>query len=150
MVSCDAFNFPYQCRADTVTRGIRCYITGAQLAAYRPHSSPEPTRSSNKRLDVRKWHKADVAKRPSEVRASTLSLVAVGLGISLVPASLRHLYVDGVVYRRLGGYIQPKAPLDLASRRGDPSVVVQHFLKMVRQAAKNSRVDESERRGRTR
>ena len=34
--------------------------------------------------------------------ASTLSLVAVGLGISLVPASLRHLYVDGVVYRVLG------------------------------------------------
>jgi DNA-binding transcriptional LysR family regulator len=82
--------------------------------------------------------------------ASTLSLVAVGLGISLVPASLRHLYVDGVVYRRLRGPIQPKAPLDLASRRGDSSVVVQHFLKLVRQAAKNSRFDESERHGRTR
>ena len=81
---------------------------------------------------------------------STLSLVAVGLGISLVPASLRHLYVDGVVYRRLGGSIQPKAPLDVASRRGESSVVVQHFLKLVRQAAKNSRFDESERRGRTR
>jgi DNA-binding transcriptional LysR family regulator len=82
--------------------------------------------------------------------ASTLSLVAVGLGISLVPASLRHLYVDGVEYRRLRGPIQPKAPLDLASRRGDSSVVVQHFLKLVRQAAKNSRFDESERHGRTR
>ena len=81
---------------------------------------------------------------------STLSLVAVGLGISLVPASLRHLYVDGVVYRRLRGSIQPKAPLDLASRRGDSSVVVRHFIKLVRQAAKNSRFDESERRGRTR
>jgi DNA-binding transcriptional LysR family regulator len=73
--------------------------------------------------------------------ASTLSLVAVGLGISLVPASMRHLYVDGVVYRRLIGSIQPKAPLDLASRRGDPSVVVRHFLKLVRQAAKDSRFD---------
>jgi len=81
--------------------------------------------------------------------ASTLSLVAVGLGISLVPASLRHLYVDGVVYRRLSGAIQPKAPLDLASRRGDPSVVVQHFLKLVSQAAKNSRFDEAERRSGT-
>ena len=76
--------------------------------------------------------------------ASTLSLVAVGLGISLVPASLRHLYVDGVVYRHLRGSVQPKAPLDLASRRGDPSVVVRHFLQLVRQAA------DSERRGRTR
>ena len=82
--------------------------------------------------------------------ASTLSLVAVGLGISLVPASLRHLYVDGVVYRRLGGPIQPKAPLDLASRRGDSSVVVRHFLKLVRQAAKNFRFDESEWLGQTR
>ena len=82
--------------------------------------------------------------------ASTLSLVAVGLGISLVPASLRHLYVDGVVYRHLSGPIQPKAPLDLASRRGDSSVVVQHFLKLVRQAARNSRFDGSEPRGRTR
>jgi DNA-binding transcriptional LysR family regulator len=81
---------------------------------------------------------------------STLSLVAVGLGISLIPASFRHLYVDGVVYRRLGGSIQPKAPLDLASRRGDSSVVVRHFLKLVRQAAKNFRFDESERGGRTR
>jgi DNA-binding transcriptional LysR family regulator len=82
--------------------------------------------------------------------ASTLSLVAVGLGISLVPASLRHLYVDGVVYRRLTGSIQPKAPLELASRRGDSSMVVRHFLKLVRQAAKNFQFDESERRGRTR
>jgi DNA-binding transcriptional LysR family regulator len=82
--------------------------------------------------------------------ASTLSLVAVGLGISLVPASLSHLYVDGVVYRRLRGSIQPKAPLDLASRRGDPSMVVRHFLKLVRQAAKNFRFNESEPRSRTR
>ena len=81
---------------------------------------------------------------------STLSLVAVGLGISLVPASLSHLYVDGVVYRRLKGSVQPKAPLDLASRRGDSSVVVRHFLKLVRQAARNFRFDEPERRSRTR
>jgi len=82
--------------------------------------------------------------------ASTLSLVAVGLGISLVPASMRHLYVDGVVYRRLGGAIRPKAPLDLASRRSDSSVVVRHFLKLVRQTAKNSRFDESGRGSRAR
>jgi DNA-binding transcriptional LysR family regulator len=76
--------------------------------------------------------------------ASTLSLVAVGLGISLVPASLRHMYVDGVVYRRLNGSVQPKAPLDLASRRSDSSAVVRHFLSLVRRAAKNSPFDDSE------
>jgi hypothetical protein len=43
---------------------------------------------------------------------STLGLVAVGLGISLVPASLRHMRMDGVAYRRLKGTIQPKAILN--------------------------------------
>ena len=76
---------------------------------------------------------------------SALSLVAVGLGISLVPASLQHMYVDGVVYRALKGSVQPRAPLELASRRGDPSAVVRHFVSLVRQAAKSFRLDDSER-----
>ena len=69
--------------------------------------------------------------------SSTLSLVAVGLGISLIPASLARMNMDGVAYRRLKGTNQPKAILHLASRRGDPSAVVQHFLGLVRRAAKN-------------
>ena len=69
--------------------------------------------------------------------SSTLNLVAVGLGISLIPASLARMNMDGVAYRRLKGKIQPKAILNLASRRGDPSAVVRHFLSLVRQAAKN-------------
>jgi len=67
---------------------------------------------------------------------SSLNLVAVGLGISLVPASLQHVHMDGVVYCRLKGPNQPKAILNLASRRGDPSAVVRHFLNLVREAAK--------------
>jgi DNA-binding transcriptional LysR family regulator len=69
--------------------------------------------------------------------SSTLNLVAVGLGISLVPASLSRMNMDGVVYRRLKGNMQPKAILNLASRRGDPSVVVRHFLNLVKKAAKD-------------
>jgi DNA-binding transcriptional LysR family regulator len=69
--------------------------------------------------------------------ASTLNLVAVGLGISLVPASLSRMNMDGVIYRRLKGTIQPKAILNLASRRGDPSAVLRHFLNLVKRAAKN-------------
>ena len=76
--------------------------------------------------------------------ASALSLVAVGLGITLVPDSLRHMYVDGVTYRRLRGAVQPQAPLDLVSRRGDPSAVVRHFVTLVRQAARAFRADEPE------
>jgi len=73
--------------------------------------------------------------------SSTLSLVAVGLGISLIPASLARMNMDGVAYRRLKGTNQPKAILHLTSRRGDPSAVVQHFLSLVRRAAKNFVVD---------
>jgi DNA-binding transcriptional LysR family regulator len=68
--------------------------------------------------------------------ASALSLVAAGLGISLVPASLKRMHMEGVAYRHLKGAIQPKAILNLASRRGDPSAVVQRFLSLVKRSAK--------------
>jgi DNA-binding transcriptional LysR family regulator len=68
---------------------------------------------------------------------SMIGLVASGLGISLVPASLRHFHMDGMVYRRLKGSAQLKAILNLASRRGDPSAVVRHFVHLVKRAAKS-------------
>ncbi len=64
--------------------------------------------------------------------ASTLSLVAAGLGISLVPKSLQQMNLYGVVYRALDGRSQPKALLNLASRRGELSAVVKQFLMLVR------------------
>ncbi len=67
---------------------------------------------------------------------SALNLVAVGLGICLLPASLHQMQMDGVTYCRLEGPLQPKANLNLASRRGDPSAVVRNFLNLVRAAAK--------------
>ncbi len=66
---------------------------------------------------------------------STLGLVAAGLGIALVPASLQQMSMDGVAYRRLKGAIQPKAILTLASRRGNPSAIVRHFLNLVKREA---------------
>ena len=68
---------------------------------------------------------------------STLSLVAAGLGISFVPSSLQRMNMDGVVYRPLKGAAQPKAVLNLASRRGDPSAVVRQFVNLVRRTAKD-------------
>src|SRR5262249_21667905 len=55
---------------------------------------------------------------------SALSLVASGLGIAVVPASLQQMRMDGLVCRRLKGAIQPKAILSLATRRGETSAVV--------------------------
>jgi DNA-binding transcriptional LysR family regulator len=66
---------------------------------------------------------------------STLNLVAAGLGIAIVPASLQRMQMDGVVYRRLTG-TQPRAPLLLATRRGDTSAVVRHFLDLVKRTAR--------------
>jgi DNA-binding transcriptional LysR family regulator len=68
---------------------------------------------------------------------STLNLVAAGLGISLVPESLQRMHMDGVVFRRISGAAQPKAPLYLASRRGETSAVVQKFLGLVKRTSQN-------------
>ena len=67
---------------------------------------------------------------------STLNLVAAGLGIAIVPASLQRMQMDGVVYRRLAGAAQPRAPLLLATRRGDTGAVVRHFLDLVKRTAR--------------
>jgi DNA-binding transcriptional LysR family regulator len=73
---------------------------------------------------------------------STLSLVAAGLGVSLVPASLQRLHMDGVVFRRLAGDPQPKAPLNLAHRHGESSAVVRRFIELVQRTATEPRPDK--------
>jgi DNA-binding transcriptional LysR family regulator len=67
---------------------------------------------------------------------STLNLVAAGLGIAIVPASLARMQMDGVVYRPLRGTPQPRAPLLLATRRGDTGAVVRHFVEVIKQMAR--------------
>lgn len=67
--------------------------------------------------------------------ASTLSLVAAGLGVCCVPSSLQRMTMDGVTYRALDGPSQPWALLSLAFRRGEPSAVVEQFVKVARATA---------------
>ena len=69
---------------------------------------------------------------------STLGLVAAGLGVSLVPESMRSVSMDGISYRRLKGAAQPKTVLNLISRQGDPSAAVRHFVQAVRTRLENS------------
>ncbi|MHC2334006.1 LysR family transcriptional regulator [Bradyrhizobium sp. USDA 4454] len=75
---------------------------------------------------------------------SALSLVAVGLGVSLVPACLQNMTMNGVVYRRLKGAVQPKAVLMLGLRRGETSPVVRNYVSLVRKTAKTFRPPEQE------
>jgi DNA-binding transcriptional LysR family regulator len=63
---------------------------------------------------------------------STLSLVAAGLGVTLIPDSMRRLRVDGVGYRRLSDGAGLAAPLNLAYRRGETAPAVRGFIALVR------------------
>lgn len=76
---------------------------------------------------------------------STMNLVAAGLGVGIVSASMQRMNVEGVVYRRLKG-AQIKIPVNLASRRGDASAVVRQFRTLAKRTAKNFREDEGKSR----
>ena len=68
---------------------------------------------------------------------STLNLVAAGLGIAIVPASLRRMQMDGVAYKALSGAHRPVAPLLLATRRNDSGAVVRRFNDLVKRMARS-------------
>jgi len=63
---------------------------------------------------------------------STLNLVAAGLGITIVPASLSRLPLEGVTYRPLGGRPALRVPLNLACRRDERSAATLGFIDLVR------------------
>jgi DNA-binding transcriptional LysR family regulator len=63
---------------------------------------------------------------------ATLSLVAAGLGVTLVPQSMRRLRVHGVAYRPLDTAAGLVAPLNLAYRRGETSPAARRFIALIR------------------
>jgi DNA-binding transcriptional LysR family regulator len=66
---------------------------------------------------------------------STLSLVAAGLGVTVVPESMSRLEAEGVAYRALDRSAQLTAPLNLAYRRGEISAAVRRFIGLVQRSA---------------
>jgi DNA-binding transcriptional LysR family regulator len=66
---------------------------------------------------------------------STLSLVASGLGISIIPDSMRRLDTEGLAYRPLRDAPALVAPLHLAYREGPRSGAVERMLAEVRREA---------------
>lgn len=71
---------------------------------------------------------------------ATLSLVAAGLGVSIVPASMQRLRGDGIAYRVLSACPGLTAPLHLATRIGDSSSVLRKLMEMVTEAASTENV----------
>jgi DNA-binding transcriptional LysR family regulator len=59
-----------------------------------------------------------------------INLVAAGLGVALVPASVAQLAVRGVVYRPIEGHT-PCVSLALATRREDLSPLARNFLALI-------------------
>lgn len=67
---------------------------------------------------------------------STLSLVAAGLGISIVPASIRHVKLEEVVYLNVDNAPGLRAPLHLAYRDVPQSGAVERMIIEARKCAK--------------
>lgn len=64
--------------------------------------------------------------------SSAVNLVAAGMGVAVVPASLRHLRPDGVVYRPFA-LNWPRAVLGLAVREDRPGGRVENLLRLARE-----------------
>ncbi|PKG96317.1 LysR family transcriptional regulator [Pseudomonas sp. Choline-3u-10] len=71
---------------------------------------------------------------------TNVSLVAAGEGISVVPASMRDIHGDSVVYRRIHG-ARPRlvAPLTMVCRRFNQSPALLNFIQLARRLAKDHR-----------
>nr|MDQ2897615.1 LysR substrate-binding domain-containing protein [Actinomycetota bacterium] len=66
-----------------------------------------------------------------------IGLVAAGIGVSLVPASVAHLALDGVTYRPLSG--APVAELVAVTRAGEGSPLARAFVADARSAVRGPR-----------
>ena len=64
---------------------------------------------------------------------STLSLVAAGLGITIVPASMQQIAIPGIAFRALRDCSNLSAPIHLALRRSGLSAAAARFRETVRQ-----------------
>jgi DNA-binding transcriptional LysR family regulator len=65
----------------------------------------------------------------------SLSMVAAGLGVAIMPASMRHVGMAGVSYRELTGAPGLVAPLYLAYRQDTANGALSNFIRHARQLA---------------
>lgn len=76
----------------------------------------------------------DIAQEAPRI-LSTLSLVAAGLGVTFVPASMRALNMPGVAYLSLKSKPSLTAPINMAWRSVDHSAAARNFINLVRKLA---------------
>ena len=76
----------------------------------------------------------------------SINLVAAGVGISLVPASIREIRQDGIAYCPVMDAPSLIAPLTLVHRRGEARPMVTDFIELSRKLTRNKRSRRAERR----
>ena len=70
---------------------------------------------------------------------TNLNLVAAGVGLSVVPASMAGTHPHAIAYRTLAASVKLGAPLTLAYRRHDCGGPTGTFIALVRQLAATQR-----------
>ena len=76
-----------------------------------------------------------------EQMLTSINLVAAGVGISLVPASIREIRQEGIAYCPVLDAPSLVAPLTLVYRRGEARPIVTDFIELSRNLAKDERSD---------
>ena len=112
----------------------RAELALAELAAEAFVSFPERPTPSYAETVRRACEEAGFTPRVAqEVREmqTAISLVAAGLGLALLPASVAFLPRPGLIYRPLREPA-PRTELAIVSRKLDPSPVLENFLAVVR------------------
>jgi DNA-binding transcriptional LysR family regulator len=69
---------------------------------------------------------------------TNLNLVAAGVGLSVVPASMTGVHAHAIAYARLADGGQLDAPLTLVARAGEDNLPAQHFAALLRKLAKEN------------
>lgn len=105
-------------------------LAGESLILYRRHSGPGLYDAIISACGAAGFSPRVAQEAPRIL--STLSLVAAGLGVSLVPASLRRVNIEGVVYVPVSEPASLRAPLNLIWRDAAPSGAVRRLIAEVR------------------
>jgi DNA-binding transcriptional LysR family regulator len=71
---------------------------------------------------------------------SIVNLVAAGLGVSMVPASMRQINSDGVIYKRIDDPA-PKARMSLVYRENYQSASMTHLITLARKLSRQKKPD---------
>jgi DNA-binding transcriptional LysR family regulator len=85
----------------------------------------------------------DTVQKDVWLMQTIVGLVAGGMGVALVPASLRNLHRRGVVYKPVRG-LSPTVALGVIWRAEDPSPVLSSFLKVAKASFQDAVSPEDE------